>query len=289
MKISGKTDIYALIGSPVEHTASCSMHNAAFRKFGIDGVYVAFKVSPKNLKKAIEGIRSLNIKGVNITIPHKEECLKYLDKVTPAAKAIGAVNTILNEGGKLIGFNTDALGFIDSLKFDVNFNPSGKKVFIMGAGGASRAVSFALAGCKAKSITLLDIKNHKAKKLASSLKAAYKDCDSKHVFFKDKDKIREIIKSCNLLVNATGLGLKKEDPLPVDSDFLHKGLLVCDLIYNPKEPIMLRVAKKRGIKTLNGQGLLVYQGIRAFKIWTGKNIPVKLYKAALENFLKNKK
>lgn len=288
MTINGKTKIFALLGDPVEHTASCAMHNAAFRALKINGAYVAFRVKSQDLKEAIEAIRVLNIKGVNITIPHKERCIQFLDKIDPQAKAIGAVNTILNTNGKLTGFNTDAQGVIDSLKIDAKFNPSGKNVFIIGAGGASRAVSFTLAKNKSKSITLVDIRNYKAKSLVSSLRDIHRDCRIQFIPFNNKSKIKEAIKYSDLFINATGLGLKKNDTLVIDPAFLHKGLLVYDLIYNPPQPKLLKVASKKRIKTLNGEGLLLYQGIRAFKIWININPPKSVMRNALRETLRKK-
>jgi shikimate dehydrogenase len=283
-----KKEIFALIGDPVSHSVSSCMHNAAFSKLGLKAEYVTFRVKPKDLKKAIDGIRALGIKGLNVTIPHKEKCLKFLDRIESEAQKIGAVNTILNRNGKLIGFNTDGDGFVDSLKNEAGVNPKGKNVFIAGAGGAARAVGFTLAKNEASIIVLIDIKNDKAGNLRNSLRKHYPNCDIKAIAHKDKKEVKEAIAASDIFVNATGLGLKPSDPLVINPYFLHRGLLVCDLIYNPRMPNLLKAAKKRKIKTLNGEGMLFYQGIRAFKIWTGTPAPEDTMRKALSAFLKSK-
>ncbi len=284
----GKKEIFALIGDPIRHSASSCMHNAAFEKLGINAIYVILNVLPKDLKKAMEGIRALAIKGLNVTIPHKEKCMKFLDEIDGQAKKIGAVNTILNKGGKLKGYNTDSDGFIDSLKINTGINPKSKDIFIVGAGGASRAISFALAKNKAKSITFVDIKNNKTRELKKSLNKYYSKCNIQSIPHKNKDKIKKVISDCDIFINATGLGLKPDDPMVINPDFLHKDLLVCDLIYNPPMSKLLKAAKKGGIKTLNGEGMLLYQGMRAFKIWMGIRPPEDVMKKSLRAFLKSK-
>ena len=288
LKIDGHSKIYALLGHPVEHTASCAMHNAAFEALGISACYIALDVEANYLKEALAAIRVLNIAGVNITIPHKQTCMKYLDKIDTKAKNIGAVNTIINKNGKLIGYNTDADGFIDSLKFDAAFTVKNKSIFIMGAGGAARAIAFSLADKNPEVIYIQDIKDRLASKLTLSLKKYYPKLKVINISFKDKKRTISFLSEVNLFINATGVGLRKKDPVVVDVKLLNKKALVCDLIYNPKEPVLLKAAKKRGLKVLNGEGLLLYQGLRAFKIWTNKRPAVKLYKQALNSFLNNK-
>ncbi|MCK5305862.1 MAG: shikimate dehydrogenase [Candidatus Omnitrophica bacterium] len=280
-EINGLTEIYALIGYPVEHTASCLMHNAAFAALKMNAKYVAFKVPPKSLKYAIEAVRALGIRGINVTIPHKEKCIRYLDYVDPQAKAIGAVNTVVNCNGRLKGYNSDADGFIDSLRLDAKFEPKGKNIFILGAGGASRAAAFALADNKAESITLVDIEDGKAKKLKLSLKPEFSKCRISAIPFAGKKRIEEAVMSSGLFINATGVGLKKTDPPVIEAKFLHSKLLVCDLIYNPPRTKLLKTAELRGLKVLNGEGLLLYQGMRAFKIWTGINPSERIMREAL--------
>jgi shikimate dehydrogenase len=288
-KISGHTEIYALLGDPVEHSASCAMHNAAFSSLDIDACYITLRVKKKDLKQALASIKALNLKGVNITIPHKQDCIKYLDKIDAHAKKIGAVNTIMNKNGKLIGYNTDSGGFLVSLKQDANFNPRGKSIFIMGAGGAARAVAYAVAEAKAKTIFIQDIKNKRAFDLAAALKQDYQKVQIINISAKNGLKTKKGVASADLFVNATGIGLKKSDTPVIDVKLLNDKSLVCDLIYNPKEPALIKAAKRRGLKTLNGEGLLIHQGIMAFKIWIAKKPDLRIYKRALDNFLKRKK
>ncbi len=288
LKIDGHSKIYALLGHPVEHTASCAMHNAAFKALDINACYIALDVKTNCLKEAIASIRALNIAGVNITIPHKQTCMKYLDKIDRQAKNIGAVNTVINKNGNLTGYNTDADGFVDSLKFDAAFDVKNKSIFIMGAGGAARAIAFSLAQKKPKVIYIQDIKDKPAFGLALSLKKYYPKLNVITVRVGDKKKTEISLSEADLFINATGVGLKKKDSAVIDVKLLNKRTLVCDLIYNPKEPVLLKAAKKRGLKILNGEGLLLYQGLRAFKIWTNKRPSVKLYKRALSSFLKGR-
>ena len=287
LKVNGYSKIYALLGCPVEHTASCAMHNAAFEALNINACYIALNVEKQALKEAVASLRALNIAGANITIPHKQACLRHLDEINACAKKIGAVNTIKNKNGKLTGYNTDADGFIDSLKIEAGFNPKNKIIFIMGAGGAARAAAFSLAKNNPRAIYIRDIKNGCASVLAAALKKNYPGVEIESIAAKNTKKERACLNTADMFVNATGVGLKKKDPAVIDVSLLKADALVCDLIYNPQEPILLKAAKKRGLKTLNGEGMLFYQGIRAFKIWTGKSPPVGLYKKALRDFLKS--
>ena len=283
-----KKEVFALIGDPVGHSASFCMHNAAFKALGIDAVYVPFRVLARDLKRAFIGVRALDIRGLNITIPYKEKCMKFLDKIDKYAQKIGAVNTVLNRDGKLIGYNTDSDGFIDSLKKDKDINPKGKNIFIMGAGGAGRAVSFGLCKNRACGITLVDIKDYKAKRLKEDLSRHYPACNIQSILYTDKIKIKDAISNSDIFVNATGLGLRPDDPSVIDIDFLDSHLLVCDLIYNPPLPPLLKEARKKRLRILNGEGMLLYQAIRAFRLWTKVIPPENIMKKALKSFLKNK-
>lgn len=287
LKIDGHSKIYALLGHPVEHTASCAMHNAAFKALNINACYIALDVKTNYLKEALASIRALNIAGVNITIPHKQTCMKYLDKIDHQAKNIGAVNTVINRNGKLVGYNTDADGFIDSLKFDAAFDVKNKSIFIMGAGGAARAIAFSLAQKKPKVIYIQDIKDKQAFGLVLSLRKYYPKLNVIAIHLRDKKKTGIFLSDAHLFINATGVGLRKKDAAVIDVELLNKRTLVCDLIYNPKVSVLLKAAKKRGLKVLNGEGLLLYQGLRAFKIWTNKKPSIKIYKQALSSFLES--
>jgi len=274
MKITGRTRITGLFGYPVEHTLSPLMHNAAFEHLGLDYCYLPFSVHPGSLKNAVDAIRALNLAGVNVTIPHKESVIPYLDKVNEEALFIGAVNTIVNQEGTLIGHNTDGRGFMRSLS-ENNVSPENKKILITGAGGASRAIGYYL-GQKADRLYLFDIDKIKLEKLASDLS---KIRDNISVL-NDVSKLSRF----DILINATPLGLKTTDPVPFDVSVLSPHQTVCDLIY--KNTPLLSQAAQRGCKTIDGLGMLLWQGVFAFELWTRTSPPVEIMKTALLSGIK---
>jgi shikimate dehydrogenase len=274
--------IVGLIGHPLEHSLSPAMHNAAFQQLGIDYEYVPFEVLPKDLEEALTGLRALHLKGFNVTVPHKESVIPYLDEVTKIAEDIGAVNTVKIEDDKLIGYNTDGPGFIESLKQDAKFEPKGKKVVILGAGGASRAVAIVLAEAGAKTITLSDVIESKAKLLSDRLCALFGET-AYHVLINSPE-LQKSIEQADLLVNASPIGMYpkvNESPLP-ENIKLNPKLLVYDLAYNPAETKLLKTAKAAGAKTCSGLGMLVRQGAEAFTIFTGEEAPVEVMRKAVE-------
>lgn len=274
MKITGRTKITGLYGHPVEHTLSPLMHNAAFEHLGLDYCYLPFSVHPDSLKNAVEAIRALNLAGVNITIPHKEAVIPYLDSVNEEALFIGAVNTIVNQDGSLIGYNTDGRGFMRSLS-ENNISPESKKILITGAGGASRAIGYYLSQ-KADKLYLFDIDKIKLEKLASDLSVIR---DNIYVL----DNTAEL-GDFDILINATPLGLKTTDPVPFDVSVISPDQTVCDLIY--KKTTLLSLAAQKGCKTIDGLGMLLWQGVLAFELWTGTAPPVGIMKTALLNGIK---
>jgi shikimate dehydrogenase len=269
MNITGRTRITGLFGYPVEHTLSPLMHNAAFEHLGIDYCYLPFSVHPDSLKNAVEAIRALNMAGVNVTIPHKEAVIPCLDSVNEEALFIGAVNTIVNREGKLIGHNTDGRGFMRSLT-ENNVSPDNKKVLIIGAGGAARAIGYYLSE-KAEKLYLFDINKIKLEKLASDLS---KIRDNIIMLDNTAD-----LSGFDLLINATPLGLKATDPLPLDISGISPDQTVSDLIY--KKTSLLSLAEQKGCKTIDGLGMLLWQGVLAFELWTGTAPPVGIMKNAL--------
>lgn len=278
--------VVGLIGYPLGHTISPAMHNAAFKKLGLDYEYVPFEVAPEDLSESLKGMRALHIAGFNVTIPHKEKIVPLLDEVTKLARVIGAVNTVLNQEGKLIGYNTDGAGFVDSLKEDAKVSPRGKRAVVIGAGGASRAVSIMLAETGVESLTLTDIQEEKAKELAEYTGSYFEiDCDFVEVNSKD---LQKAIDKADILVNATPIGMHpKIDQSPLEESIkLHSKLLVYDLVYNPSETKLLKKAKRSGCKTCFGLGMLVRQGALAFTIWTGEEAPLKVMRKAAEEALK---
>ena len=275
--ISGKTSIYGIFGHPVEHTFSPGMHNAAFVRIGLDGCYVPFAVRPDELAKAMKAIIPLGLCGLNITVPHKEKVIPFLDGLTNDARLFGAVNTIEVKDRKLIGHNTDGKGFLRSLREETGFRPKGKTFLMVGSGGAARAVCFNLAFSGAGGILLYDIDHGKAEKLGRDIRSA----TATRITVLDASGLRTLAQNADCIINATPLGLKKSDPLPLSRDLIRKGQMVCDLVYNPPDTRLLRTAQTRGAKTLSGIGMLLYQGVVAFEIWTGKKAPVSVMKKAL--------
>ena len=273
MKVTGKTRITGLFGYPVEHTLSPLMHNAAFEHLGLDYCYLPFSVHPDSLKTAVEAVRALKLAGVNVTIPHKEAVIPYLDTVNEEALFIGAVNTIVNREGTLTGYNTDGRGFMRALS-ENNISPENKRVLVVGAGGASRAISYYLSE-KAGRLCLYDTDKMKLEKLASDLSE-----------IRDNIHILNTVdaKDFDLLINATPLGLKAADPLPMDVSRLSPGQTVCDLIY--KKTPLLSLAEKKGCKTSDGLGMLLWQGVLAFELWIGTFPPVDIMRKALLSGMK---
>jgi shikimate dehydrogenase len=275
--ISGKTMIYGIFGYPVEHTFSPGMHNSAFKKLGMDACYVPFAVPPGNLENAVRAVVPLGLRGLNVTVPHKERVLAYLDELSEEARLIGAVNTIEVRKGRLIGHNTDGRGFLRSLREHGGMDPKGKKFLFIGSGGAARAVSFSLALAGAAVIVFRDIDTRKASLLANDI-LEKTGVPSMAI---GQEMLPEYAADADCLINASPLGLRRTDPLPMPAELVEREHLVCDLVYNPPETALLKMAKKRGAKRLSGLGMLLYQGVIAFEIWTGEKAPVLIMKNAL--------
>jgi shikimate dehydrogenase len=275
--ISGKTRIYGIFGYPVEHTFSPGMHNAAFKRLEMDACYVPFAVGPDKLGDAVRAILPLGLCGLNVTVPHKEKVLAYLDALSEEARLIGAVNTIEVKEGKLIGHNTDGRGFLRALKENAGFHPKGKKFLFIGSGGAARAVGFSLALAGAKKITFRDIEKIKADSLVSDIREKT-GADAVSI---EEEALAAGAAEADCVINATPLGLRKTDPLPLGKDRILKKHLICDLVYNPPETALLKAARARGAERLSGLGMLLYQGVIAFEIWTGKTAPAPVMKNAL--------
>ena len=280
MNIKGSTNIVGLIGHPVEHSFSSPMHNAAFAELGLDYVYVAFDVNPNDLKSAVEGAKSLNIKGFNVTIPHKIEVMQYLDELDEVARLIGAVNTI--DFKNLKGYNTDGIGAVRAIEEVTSIKD--KNVVVAGAGGASRAISFYLAKFGAGSMTILNRNANKAQDLAGDV------LKSDLIGDVGADSISEIdsyLKDADILVDTTPLGMDphvNDEPI-AKSDAMHDGLVVFDAVYNPNETVLLKEAIKAGAKPVYGIKMLLYQGAESFKIWTGKDAPIDVMQDALNKHL----
>ncbi len=278
MSASTPPKIYGLIGYHVKHSLSPFMHNAAFGALNINAEYRLFEKSPKELDNFLKSLAKENIYGLNVTIPYKEKIITFMDKISNEAKLIGAVNTIKVYGDELEGFNTDGAGFLEHLTKDLGFTPNGKNVAIIGAGGASRAISVYLAKEEPRIISIHDIDKIKVGALVTYLKEHFNNVE-----FRQADSIEELnIEVSDLLINATPIGMKEADLCVVSEKFIHKNLLVYDLIYNPKETKLLRIAKEKGAKNSNGLGMLLYQGVRSFQIWIDKPAPIDIMRQTLK-------
>jgi shikimate dehydrogenase len=275
--ISGKTLVCGVIGDPIEHTMSPVMHNAAFRELRLDYVYVAFRVKNEELARAIGGMRALNIRGLNVTIPHKVSIIPLLDSLDPVAEKIGAVNTVVNRDGVLQGYNTDATGFLQAL-LDKGVEPAGKNVVIIGAGGTARAISFILAEREANLVILnrleeLDWAEELARKISSVFGKETRALELQEA------NLRTALAKAEVLVNATSVGMSpNKDETPVPAALLRPGLVVFDIVYNPIKTKMTTEAAQAGGETVMGLDMLVWQGALAFEMWTGKQAPVSLMK-----------
>lgn len=272
---------YGVLGYPAKHSLSPAMHNAAFRSAGLNAEYLIFEKDPSQAEGFLKSLADSGISGLNVTVPYKEKVLSFLSLVSPDVRLTQAVNTIKVEDNALKGFNTDGQGFIRHLSVELGFNPGGKKLAILGAGGASKAISAYLSMEKPSSLTIYDIDEDKARRLIGYLGNNFPS-----VIFKAAASIKDLAaEKCDLLVNATPVGMKEDDPCLVEESMINHDSFVYDLIYNPAETKLLSRAKKRGAGTSNGLGMLLWQGAYSFEIWTGLKAPVEVMREALERAL----
>jgi len=277
--VTGAARVTGVFGYPVQHSRSPAMHNAAFRELGLDYIYVPFNVHPDNLEAAVRGIRALDLVGVNVTVPHKERVIEFLDWVSDDARAIGSVNTIHNSDGVLKGYSTDGPGFIRALE-EAGKSPGGSKAVILGAGGSARATAHALAA-RGAGVTVANRTYSRAVELSESLSAALGMKAIKPAAL-DGAEAREAVLEADLLVNCTSVGMHPHtEAQPIPSEWLHAGLFVFDQIYNPLETGLLKAAEAAGACGVNGVGMLVFQGAISFEIWTGQAAPVEVMRRAV--------
>jgi len=276
-----KPKLYGLVGFPVKHSLSPCMHNAALKALKIKAKYKLFELQADQLEDFLNSLKKNNISGFNVTIPYKEKLLPCLDIKSPGVREIGAVNTVVVvKDGKLKGFNTDFAGFIRHLKV-LKVTP--RKTAIIGAGGAARAVCFALGKSKVEEVCIYDIDVYKSLGLARQFKNVFSQTR-----FSAVARIDELnLKDKDLLVNASPVGMHADDRCLIEDKEMHRDLFVYDLIYNPVETKLIALAKQRGVRFSNGLGMLLYQGILSFKHFTGKDAPVKIMQAALEKGVSN--
>lgn len=279
MEKNNEKQLYGLIGYPVKHSFSAFMHNAAFAHYKMNAQYQLFEVSPEELDEFFKKtIIEKGIKGFNVTVPHKERAVEFLSgEKDPLVNTIGAVNTIRVEpNGSLSGFNTDAGGFLRDLE-EQGAILANKNVSLLGAGGGAKAVAFAIMNQLPKKLSIFDIDLAKAQELAKRIQRFCPSVAIETVVrIEDSD-----IGKADILINATPVGMKPEDPLLVKKEWLRPELFVYDLIYNPIETKLLKIAKEVGCRYANGLGMLLYQGCLAFEHWTQKRAPVDVMRKAL--------
>lgn len=274
-----KAELVGVFGHPVAENPTIVMQEAAFQVMSLNWRYLTIEVYPEHLADAFKGLRAMNFQGINLTIPHKVEVLKYLDEVAPDAQLMGAVNTVRREGRRLIGENTDGKGFLRSLREDAHVDPQGKKVVVLGAGGAARAMTVELALAGAAYLTIVNRSSQRGRELVALLN----EKTPIQAEFVPWDKMYTVPPDTDVLANATSIGLfpNINDKPDLDYGTITARMTVCDVIPNPPNTPFLREAAARGAKTLDGLGMLVYQGAIGFKMWTGLDAPVAVMREAL--------
>ncbi|MCI5943549.1 MAG: shikimate dehydrogenase [Eubacterium sp.] len=284
-RITGHTELIGLMAYPIRHSSSPAMHNEAFATLGLDYAYLAFEVDNDSLEDAVKGLRALKMVGSNVSMPNKTVVGQYLDKLDPAAEMAGAVNTIVNRDGVLTGYITDGIGYMQSLK-DNNIDVIGKKMTVTGAGGAAKAIEIQAALDGVKEISIFNRKDKfwsAAEKTVETIRKNT-DCIVNLYDLDDKEKLREELADSYLFAQATGVGMKPLEGQCVipDKSFLRPELIVTDTIYSPRETALLKMAKEVGCKTMNGLGMMLFQGDAAFYLWTGQHMPIEHMKEVLD-------
>ena len=276
-RIKGTTGLMALIGSPVGHSGSPAMYNFSFRYHNLDYAYMAFDIKEDQVPAALDAIRLFKMRGANVTMPCKNEVAKHMDELSPAARIIGAVNTIVNEDGKLVGHITDGIGFVRNLK-EHGVDVKGKKMVVLGAGGAATAIQVQCALDGAESIAIFNPKDPffaRAESTAEKLSKETPDCKVSVFDLEDEAKLKEEVANADILVNATLAGMKPHEELTLIKD---KSMFRPDVVYNPAETRMVKEAKEAGCKlAIGGKGMLLWQGAAAYKLYTGLEMPTAEY------------
>ncbi len=284
--------VYGIFGYPLGHTVSPAIQNCAFEHHKLKSIYFAFERPPARFRFLMQNLKSLVLDGFNITVPFKEEVIPYLDRLSPETKAIGAVNTVKKEKGRWIGYNTDSYGFLTSLRKEERFNPRGKHILLLGAGGAARAVAYGLGQSGAKEIRIINREKFRYNRIKIIRQFRKIFPQTLFVGFSlNGPNLIQALKGVELVINATSVGVKFEEKRLIPTRLIpkaHSGhrLLFFDLVYHRSTPF-LEDAKKKGHRILDGKGMLVYQGAKAFQIWTGKRAPVSQMKKALQDALRS--
>jgi shikimate dehydrogenase len=278
--VSYKAELVGVFGYPVAENPTGVMQEAAFEDRGLNWRYLTIEVRPEDLEEAMIGLRAFGMQGVNLTIPHKVAVIQYLDRLSSEAQLIGAVNTVVREGDELVGHNTDGKGFLRSVRDDAGVDPTGKRIVFLGAGGAARAMSVELALAGSAYITLVNRTPNRGQELAKHL-SDKTPTEARYVHWQGEYSVPS---EADILVNATSIGLFPQiEEMPVVAmTSIRPDLLVCDVIPNPPHTAFLRAAEAEGARTLDGLGMLVYQGAIAFQMWTGVEASIPVMRRALE-------
>lgn len=278
MQINSKTILTGLFASPSSHSVSPIIHNNAFEKLGLNFAYLSFEVNKDNLKDAVKSIKTLNMRGVNLSMPNKKEVIRYLDEISETAELSQSVNTIVNDNGILKGYSTDGKGFFKSLEEEKIFMKD-KNITILGTGGASIAIisQAVFEGIKNIFVFKRDKNWEEQKKILDNI-ASKTNCNIELNSLEDKNILKRKIEESDLLINATSAGMKENISLIEDKNFFRRDLIVSDIIYNPSKTKLLQIAEKEGCKIINGIGMLLYQGALSFELWTNKKMPVDYIK-----------
>jgi len=284
------TQFIGVIGYPLKHSISPDFQQAALDYYNLDVRYQAWEVKIEDFPSVINRLRQPQNLGANVTVPYKETVMRLLDEIDDFARLVGAVNTVVNKDGRLKGFNTDSSGFLRALREDAGFEPSKKKVLILGAGGAARAVGFSLVQEKVRALVFTDLFLEKAKNLTGALVKFAADSQTKIDIeaVQSSANLAKVAAQCQLIVNCTTVGMKhssEESLSPLASDSIPKDALVYDLVYNPSQTPLLKMAKAAGAKTIGGLPMLVYQGAFSFKLWTGREAPIDIMLSAARKAL----
>lgn len=282
--ITGHTGLLALFGHPIGHSGSPAMYNLSFDILGIDNVYLCLDAVEEDIPRCFENVRKYNMPGGNVTMPCKKAALDCMDELSPSAQLIGAVNTFVQKDGKVTGYNTDGIGFVRSLQ-EKGIDVAGKKLVVVGAGGAATAIQCQSALDGAAEITIFNKKDkffQGALETAEKIHATCPDCLVNVYDVDDQELLRSEVASCDILVNGTMLGMKPLEHLSIipDPSMFRPGMVVYDVVYNPLETKLLREAKEAGCICLGGKGMLLWQGVAAFKLFTGQDMPVDEVKRA---------
>lgn len=289
MEITGRTMLTGLIGTPIKHSISPQMHNEAFRQLNLDYVYLAFDLADSDLETAVRGLQALGAKGFNVTMPYKVQIVKYMDELTPASQIAQACNTVIAKDGKLIGHTTDGIGFMESVA-DAGHNIIGKKMTVLGAGGAATAICTQAALDGVSDIDIFQMKAfteeyERALAFAERVRQ-HTSCNINVYDFADTKQMRKSISESAMLTNATNVGMAPhEDQCPIpDASMLFPELIVCDIIYNPMKTKLYQMAETAGCKVFNGTYMLLFQGAASFECWTGEKMPIEVIR---EKYFKN--